>query len=57
MSATDIKKPRGRPRQTAIESAPAKALDKGLSALRRIAESDGISLNDLSLDLEMPLAT
>ena len=57
MSATDNKKPRGRPRQTAIESAPAKALDKGLIALRQIAESDGISLNDLSLDLEMPLAT
>ena len=51
------KKPRGRPRQVALESAPAKALDKGLSALRRIAESDGISLNDLSLDLDMPLAT
>lgn len=57
MSPTDIKKPRGRPRQTALQSAPAKALDKGLSALRRIAESDGISLNDLSLDLDMPLAT
>lgn len=51
------RKPRGRPRQQRIENTPAKSLDKGLIALRRIAESDGITLNDLSLDVEMPATT
>jgi len=57
MSEHDIKKPRGRPRSVTIENTPSKALDKGLAALRKIAESDGVSLNDLSVDLSMPMAT
>ena len=57
MAETDIKRPRGRPRSVSIENTPSKALDKGLIALRKISESDGVSLNDLSLDLDMPMAT
>ncbi|MEC8694340.1 MAG: IclR family transcriptional regulator [Pseudomonadota bacterium] len=57
MTTESVKKPRGRPRGTANETTPSKALDKGLSALRKIAETDGTSLNDLSIDLDMPLAT
>ena len=57
MTTDSIKKPRGRPRGGASENAPSKALDKGLSALRQIAETDGTSLNDLSIDLDMPLGT
>lgn len=57
MLENDIKKPRGRPRNVTIENTPSKALDKGLVALRKIAESDGVSLNDLSVDLNMPMAT
>ena len=51
------KRPRGRPRQTNADATLAKALDKGLIALRAIAGSDDISLNDLSLDLDIPQAT
>ena len=57
MSTGDVKKPRGRPRGNSAENSLSKALDKGLSALRKIAESDGTSLNDLSLDLDMPMPT
>ena len=57
MLENDVKKPRGRPRSVTIENTPSKALDKGLIALRKIAESDGVSLNDLSVDLDMPMAT
>ena len=57
MLENDGKKPRGRPRSVTIENTPSKALDKGLIALRKIAESDGVSLNDLSVDLDMPMAT
>ena len=57
MSTDGSKKPRGRPRGNSTENSLSKALDKGLSALRKIAESDGISLNDLSLDLDMPMPT
>ena len=57
MTTDSVKKPRGRPRGAANENAPSKALDKGLSALRKIAETDGTSLNDLSIDLDMPLGT
>lgn len=58
MNANTRKKPRGRPRQTfSDKNNLAKALDKGLVALRQIAEYDGISLNDLSTDLNIPVAT
>ena len=57
MADNDIKKPRGRPRNVSNENTPSKALDKGLIALRKISESDGVSLNDLSLDLDIPMAT
>ena len=57
MSTGDVKKPRGRPRGNSNENSLSKALDKGLSTLRKIAESDGSSLNDLSLDLDMPMPT
>ncbi len=57
VTTDSIKKPRGRPRGATSENAPSKALDKGLSALRKIAETDGTSLNDLSIDLDMPLGT
>ena len=57
MNEIKNKRPRGRPRQGNADATPAKALDKGLMALRAIAGSDGISLNDLSVDLDMPQAT
>ena len=57
MTTENVKKPRGRPRGIVNENTPSKALDKGLSALRKIAETDGASLNDLSIDLDMPLGT
>ncbi len=54
----EVKRPRGRPRLVSKETgAPAKALDKGLLTLKAIAETDGISLNDLALNLDMPQPT
>jgi len=53
----ETSRPRGRPRQIGTENPAAKALDKGLLVLKAIAETDGISLNDLSLDLDIPVAT
>ncbi|MDC1208168.1 IclR family transcriptional regulator [Litorivicinus sp.] len=54
----EVKRPRGRPRVVSKETgAPAKALDKGLLTLKAIAETDGISLNDLAINLDMPQPT
>lgn len=56
--AESSSRPRGRPRQADRESAStAKALDKGLLALRAIANEDSVSLNDLALDLDIPQPT
>jgi len=57
-STANIKsRPRGRPRDLDKSGPSAKALEKGLVILQQLATSDGISLNDLSLDLDMPQST
>jgi len=50
------KRPRGRPRSVATDTAPGtvQALDRGLTLLRELASARSITLSDLAIKTEMP---